>query len=95
MNLLFGFFGLCLFRAAPTAYGDSQTRGQIRAVAASLHHSHSNVRSEPCLQSTQQLTATPDPEPTEQSQGWNLLPHGCQSDLFLLSHDGNSLCLFF
>ena len=26
-------------RAAPTAYGGSQARGQIGAVAASLHHS--------------------------------------------------------
>ena len=32
-----------LSRAAPTAYGGSQARGQIGAVAASLHHSHSNV----------------------------------------------------
>ena len=30
------------FRAALEAYGGSQARGQIRAVAASLHHSHSN-----------------------------------------------------
>ena len=32
------------FRATPTAYGGSQARGQIRAVAASLQHSHSNAR---------------------------------------------------
>ena len=38
-----------LFRATPMAYGHSQVRGQIRAVAASLHHSHSNARSELCL----------------------------------------------
>ena len=38
------------FRAAPAAYGISQARGQIRAVAAC--HSHSNARSEPCLWST-------------------------------------------
>ena len=31
-----------LFRATPTAYGVSQAWGQIRAAAASLHHSHSN-----------------------------------------------------
>ena len=37
------------FRATPTAHGDSQARGQIRAVAAGLHHSHSNARAEPCL----------------------------------------------
>ena len=36
---------VCLFRAAPEAYGDSQTRGRIRAVAESLCHSHSNARS--------------------------------------------------
>ena len=34
------------FRAAPAAYGGSQARGLIRAVAAGLHHSHSNARSE-------------------------------------------------
>ena len=37
----------CLFRAAPTAYGGSQARGPIGAVAAGLHHSYSNVESEP------------------------------------------------
>ena len=32
----------CLFRAAPMVYGGSQARGQIRATAIGLHHSHSN-----------------------------------------------------
>ena len=41
------FVSFCLFRATPTAYGSSQARGQIVAVAASLHHSHSNAGSEP------------------------------------------------
>ena len=40
---------VCVFRAAPAAYGGSQFRGRIGAVAASLHHSHSNARSEPRL----------------------------------------------
>ena len=31
-----------LLRVAPTAYGSSQARGQIRPVAASLNHSHSH-----------------------------------------------------
>ena len=44
----FGFFFL-LFRAAPAAYGGSQARGQIRALAASLQHSHNNSGSEPHL----------------------------------------------
>ena len=38
-----------LFRAAPAAYGGSQARGQMGATAASLHHSHSNEGSKPCL----------------------------------------------
>ena len=50
----------CLFRAAPEAHGGSQARGQIRAIAAGLCHSHSNEGSEPCLQPTPQLTAMPD-----------------------------------
>ena len=47
-------------RAAPTAYGGSQSRGPIRAVAASLHHSHSNAGSELCVRPTPQLTAVLD-----------------------------------
>ena len=40
---------LCLFRATPMPYGSSQARGQIRAVAAVLHHFQSNTRSKPNL----------------------------------------------
>ena len=57
MCVQFFFF---FFRAAPAAYGASQTRGQIGAVVDGLHQSHSNAKSEPHLQPTQ-LTATPDP----------------------------------
>ena len=39
------FFFFCLFRAPPTAYGSSLARGPIGAVAAGLHHSHSDTRS--------------------------------------------------
>ena len=46
---LFLFCLFVFFRAAPMAYGGSQPRGLIRAVAAGLHHSHSNARSEPRL----------------------------------------------
>ena len=53
------FFGL--FRAAATAYGNSQVRGQIEATAAGLHHSHSNEGPEPCLRPAPQLTAMLDP----------------------------------
>ena len=55
------FLSFCyFFGAAPTAYGGSQARGRIGAVAAGLRQSHSNVGSEPRLQPTPQLTATPD-----------------------------------
>ena len=36
---------VCLFRAAPTAYGCTQARGQIGAAAASHSHSHSHIHS--------------------------------------------------
>ena len=42
-------FFFAFFRAAPLAYGGFQARGLIRAVAASLHQSHSNAGSEPSL----------------------------------------------
>ena len=48
-------------RAAPMAYGGTQGRGLIGAVATALRQSHSNVGYEPCLQPTPQLTAIPDP----------------------------------
>ena len=59
----FCFSVFCLFaisRAAPVAYGGSQARGLIQAIAASLHQRHSNSGSEPHLQPTPQLTAMPD-----------------------------------
>ena len=56
------FFGLFAFsRAAPAAYGGSQARGLLEAVATSLFQSHSNTGSELHLQPTPQLTATLDP----------------------------------
>ena len=48
--LSFFFFFLFLFRAAPTVHGGYQARGWIRAIAASLYHSHSNAGAEPHLQ---------------------------------------------
>ena len=48
-------------RAASMAYGGSQARGCIRAVATSLHLSHSNEGCKPHLQPTPQLTAMLEP----------------------------------
>ena len=65
----FFFFVFCLFvvvaiswaAPAPAAYGGSQARGPIGAVATGLRQSHSNAGSEPHLQPTPQLTATLEP----------------------------------
>ena len=60
----FGFcfvlFHFLLFRAPLMAYGGSQARGLIRAVATGLHQSHSNSGSQPHLRPTP-LMGTPDP----------------------------------
>ena len=67
MNSGFYFIYLfvCLFiflsEAAHMAYGCSQAKGPIGAIAASLHHSHSNARSKLHLPPTPQLKARPDP----------------------------------
>ena len=53
-------FIFLLFRATPAAYRGFQAKGQVRAIAAGLHHSHSNSGSKPRLRPTPQLTATPD-----------------------------------
>jgi len=42
--LAFFFFNV-FFRASPAAYGGSQARGPIGALAAGLHHSHSHAGS--------------------------------------------------
>ena len=56
----FFFFFFAFSWAAPMAYGGSQTRGLIRAIAAGLCQSHSNAGCEPSLQATPQLMATLD-----------------------------------
>ena len=56
INENFFFIILIVFRATPAAYGGSQTRGWIGAVATGLHHSHSHIRSKQRLQPTPGLT---------------------------------------
>ena len=48
-----------LLRAAPSVYGGSHARGQIRDGVASLYHSHSNLGSELHVQPTPQLSTMP------------------------------------
>ena len=43
------------------AYGGSQARGLIGAVATGLRHGHSNARAKPRLRLIPQLRAMPDP----------------------------------
>ena len=57
----FGLFAISWSWAAPAAYGDSQARGPIGAVATGPRQSHSNAGSAPHLQPTPQLMATLDP----------------------------------
>ena len=55
---------ICLFafsRATPAAYGASQARSPIGAIATGLRQSHSNTGSEPRPRPTPQLMATSDP----------------------------------
>ena len=68
------FFFFLPFRAAPTAYGGSQARGEMGAVAA-----RAIVMQDPShvCEPTPQLMATRDPQPIERGQGSNLCPHGC------------------
>ena len=47
--LFFKFFFFGLFRATHVAYGSSQAKGRIGAVAAGLRRSHNNARSKPHL----------------------------------------------
>ena len=49
LDFLPSFLPFCLLRATPTAYAGSQARAPIRVVATSLHHIHSNWRSDPRL----------------------------------------------
>ena len=64
-TFLFVCLFVYLFRAPLAAYGDSQARGPIGAIAAGLHHSPSNSGSklQPHRSSEllPQLTAAPDP----------------------------------
>ena len=59
-------------------------RDQIRAAAAGLCHSHSNVGSQLHLQPTLQLEAMQDPQPTERGQRSN--PHSQGHDVRFLTH---------
>ena len=60
-SAFFLWFYFLIFMAIPATYGSSQARGWIRAAAAILCHSHSNVGSEPHLWPMLQFAAMRDP----------------------------------
>ena len=79
-SLYFHFVLFCfVFRAKPTTYGSSQAR----------------VKSDLQLPAYTTATAMPDPQLTERDHRSNWHPHGYQSGLFLLGHNGNSLHFSF
>ena len=90
LQVLFYFFIFLSFQGCTRGVWRFPGQGLMGAAAAGLCQSHSNARSEPHLRPIPQLTAIPDPSPTEQSQESNLQPHGSQLDSFPLHHDGNS-----
>ena len=83
-------FFFLLLRAALSAYGRSRARGQIRAAAAHLCHSHSNTGSEPHLQPIPQLTAMPILNPLNEARDPTHILMDISWVLNLLSHNGNS-----
>ena len=59
---LFLFLPFVFLELHPQAFGGSQARDQVGAVAAGFRHNHSNMGSKLRLRPTpQQLTAMPDP----------------------------------
>ena len=50
ISFLHPFLFNFIFKAIPAADGNSQARGWFGAAAANPYHSHSNTRSEPCLE---------------------------------------------
>ena len=77
---------ILLFRATPAAYGTSQAKGSIGAVADRLHHSHSNAGSEPHLGLSPQLMAM-----RKEARNQTQILMDTSRVHNLLSHDGDSL----
>ena len=86
------FFFFCLFFAiswaTPVAYGGSQARGQIRAVASGLHCSHSNVR---CLTHWARLGI----EPTSSWILVGFVTTESQGELLFLGFWGSSILFLY
>ena len=85
----------CLFRATPEAYGSSWARGQIVAVAASLHHSHT-MPDQNCMCDLHcSLWQWGILNPLGKARDLTCILMGASWILNLLSHNGNSLVSCF
>ena len=84
------------FRAAPAAYGSSQARGQIRAAATGLCHSHSNVGLSCVCDLQWSLRQGRLLNPLSKTRDrTHILMDNTSQVLNLLSHSGNSTGLHF
>ena len=90
----FIFFFWLFLRGCTMAYGSSQARGRIRAVAAGLHHSHSNARSELHLWPTPQLKAMPDLNPLSKGRDRARILMDASKICFHWATNGNSNPVF-
>ena len=93
--LMYYFYNLknffLLFRVTLVAYGSFQARGQIRAAAAGLCHSHSNAGFKPHLWFKMlQLVATPDLNLLREARDRTCILMDTSQVHNLLSHNGNS-----
>ena len=84
------FVCFCLFRATPVIYSSSWARDQIRTAAASLHHSHSNARSELHLQPMPHLWLLQILNVLSEVRDWIHILMGTSLVLNLLRHSWNS-----
>ena len=78
------------FRAAPAAHGSSQARGWIGAAGTSLHHSHSNTRSQLHPRPTPQLMTVWILNPPSKARDRNLILMDSNCVRNPLSHNRNS-----
>ena len=87
------------FIVAPqTACGSSQARGQVRAAAAGLYHSHSNTRSQLHLRPISRLTRCGFLSPLREARDWTCILMDTGGVLNPLSHNRNSeldLCMHY
>jgi len=94
--LLIYLFIYLLFRAKPVAYGRSQARGWIRAVAAGLHHRHSPM---PDLSRIcdihHNLWQHQILNPLSEARNWTCLLMDTSQARNPLNHNGNSLYYIF